>query len=120
MKILRALPLFAMCFALPACADPGASLEVDDIRASRLPDGRVAVDVDVLAQERLGGRLPTYCARVTFPDEPTFEEYKSDLEDGDRKTLRYTSKNNNIAPKRVIAVELLVDRAAVRSTVEAP
>lgn len=117
---MRILRLFFFVMAMAACADPGASLQIDEVRASRLPDGRVAVDVDVLAQERLGGSLGTYCAHIWFPDEPgIFEECGNDLEDGDRKTLRYTSKTN-LVPGKKIWIELLVDRATARSTVLAP
>jgi hypothetical protein len=116
-----ALWILATAIALTACPDPGASIDIEDARATRLPDGRVAIEVDVRAQERLGKNLGTYCTRVTFTGQADFaEECRSDLEDGDLRTLHFESAID-LDDGALIFVDLhLPDRDARRTLVAPP
>lgn len=110
----------SLLVALAACDDPGASLEITDARASRAPDKRVVVEVDLLAQERLGGSIGTYCTRVTFAGQTSFaEQCHADLHDGDTKTLRFTSEGD-IAERAVITINARLARGEVGRDLEAP
>lgn len=102
------------------CSDGGAEIFIEDARASRIADGRVVVETDVVAKERLGGSLGTYCARTTFVTQalPVTVCY-ADLEDGDRKTLRFTS--DGALPVGVpITVSVWVDGKGEGRTLAAP
>jgi hypothetical protein len=104
-----------------ACADAGASIAIEDARAIRLPDGRVAVDIDVAAKERQGGNVGTYCAAATFTGQArVVEQCYADLEDGDRKTLRLVSDDGSIAPGASIVIGVRVDQLGVGRTLVAP
>lgn len=89
---MRRLALLLASTLALGCSDPRAGLELTDARAWRADDGRVVVDVDLLAHEGLGGNIGTYCTRVTFQwqDHPA-EVCRADLEDGDTATVRLLS-----------------------------
>lgn len=106
--------------AIWGCNDPGAQLVIDETRAIRLGDGRVAVEADVTARERLGGSIGTYCARATFGGQTrAVEECWADLEDGDQKTLRLAS-DGTIAAGAPITMTVRVDRIGEGRTLAAP
>ena len=89
-----------------ACNDARAGVDVTDVRASREPDQRIAVDVDLVAHEGLGGPLGTYCTRVDFPWQPRPAEVcKADLHDGDTTTIRLVS-DLTLAPGAPIHVRV--------------
>ena len=48
-------------------------------------------EVDLLAHDQLGGKVGIYCTQVTFPGETPIEACDADLEDGDRRTIRWVS-----------------------------
>jgi hypothetical protein len=86
------------------CDDPGAALRITDAHASRNPDGRVAVEVDLEAHEAGGRNIGIYCVRVTFTAESPqelplsvfHEECRTDLRDGDTKTTRLVSDRGDL------------------------
>lgn len=103
-----------------ACNDPGATLEITDIRTGRLPDRRVLVDIDVLAHEFLGDNIGTYCTRMTFTGEPNFVEHCSaDLEDGDTKTIRFISERD-LPPGALLTVRIRLGKQETRRDLAAP
>ena len=103
-----------------ACDEPGSSLVVTGTRASRAPDARVVVEVDLLAYQRLGGNLGTYCTRVTFvgQDAPA-EVCSADLEDGDTKTVRLASERW-VPPGSAIAIRVRLAAVDIGRSLAAP
>jgi hypothetical protein len=90
----RALSILALSTvpALAACEDAGASVQIDAATATRAPDGRVAVDVVLAAEERLGGNVGKYCTRATFAGQAVPAEVcDADLRDGDTRAVRLVS-----------------------------
>lgn len=76
---------------LLACEGPRASIEIEDARVSRDEGNKVVAEVDLLAHDQLGGSVGTYCTKVVFPNETPVEACSADLEDGDRRTIRWVS-----------------------------
>jgi hypothetical protein len=105
---------------LGAGCDHSATVLVVAARPSRDPDNRVAVEVEVEAVEQAGGSVGRYCVSVHWFSpgfNPTTEVQRfyqgeldwieacaSDLEDGDRRTVRLVSNRTDLAkdlPARV-------------------
>lgn len=89
-----------------ACSDPRASLKIDTTAMTRDTERRVVVDVELTASEGLGGNIGAYCVRVTFAGQSAFrEQCAADLEDGDRKKLRFVS-DGAVPPQGAIFVRI--------------
>jgi hypothetical protein len=112
-----------MTLFLAACEkETGASLEITGARVARASEGRVVVEVDLLASEAMGGNVGIYCTRATFAvgdRPPIVEQCAADLEDGDSKTVRLVS-DQAIAPRTGVAVRVRLGRVDVGRSVEAP
>ena len=94
MSLRRFTGLLAAALMAVACDEPDSGVDIVDSRIFRA-DGRVVVEVELLAHERLGDNVGTYCTRVTFTGQTNvFEECHADLEDGDSRTIRATSEFN--------------------------
>lgn len=119
-------PTLALPFALAlaalvgACDDPGAALEITDARTFRADDARIVVDVDVRAHEALGGNVGVYCVRTSFAGQANAPEHcHADLEDGDRRTLRFVS-DGWLAAGAAITVRVRLDRVDVARSLVVP
>lgn len=120
MRSLGTLAPVVFVVALAACNDPGAQLMIEDARVFRLGDGRVAVEADVVAKERLGGSIGAYCARATFGGQTrATEQCWADLEDGDTKTLRLTS-DGTISAGAPVTIAVRLDEDGEGRTLAAP
>jgi len=86
-----ALALVLAGIAATACEGPRASIEIEAMRVSRDGGNHVVAEADLLAHDQLGGSVGTYCSQVSFPGETPVEACDADLEDGDRRTLRWVS-----------------------------
>lgn len=86
---MRGVVLFVLTLA--ACEGPRASIEIEDARVSRDAANKVVAELDILAHDQLGGSVGLYCSQATFPGEPPIDRCDADLEDGDRRTLRWVS-----------------------------
>lgn len=94
---MRALAGFIVSGVLlfGGCEGPHASVDITDARVSRDAARHVVVEIDLEAQENLGGNIGTYCVRVTFTGQTDYrEECRADLEDGDTKTVRFVSNGD--------------------------
>ncbi len=120
MAIARALRSLLACALVAACEDsPGATVTLTDARISRDPAKNVVVEIDLLGHERLGGRVGTYCLRVTFVEEADVrDECKKDIEDGDTRTARFVGPN--LAPGAVVKVRLRLNATDERRDLVAP
>ncbi len=120
---MRARSCFAIgisTVALLACDEKGSSLEITGARAFRVEDRRVAVEMDVVAFQRLGGNLGTYCAQALFEGEPApVDQCATDLEDGDQKTIRLTSRTE-LEPNAAIQARVRVDAVDIGRKLVAP
>lgn len=118
---MACLVVLAGAFASAGCDGPGASLRILAARASREPDGRVAVEIDLLASEGLGGNVGTYCTRATFDGQPDpVEVCAADLEDGDTKTVRLTSESTALRAGAEIKLRVRVAAVDVGRSLVAP
>lgn len=78
------------------------------------------MEAEIAGKERLGGNIGVYCVTVTFVGENNeIEDCRSDLEDGDRRTLRYTSKTA-LAAGSEVDFSVNVDRVGSRRVLVAP
>jgi hypothetical protein len=64
---LCSVGVFALAASSSGC-DPGAAVVVDDVSATRLPDGRIQVDVQIVGAEQGGGNLGDYCVAAYWFD----------------------------------------------------
>lgn len=87
----RALISSSLVLALAACEGPRASIDIEDARVSRDEGGKIVAEVDLLAHDQLGGSVGNYCTQVVFATEAPVERCDADLEDGDRRTMRWVS-----------------------------
>lgn len=93
---MRAAALLVLLSLASACERERATVRILGATATRLPDRRLAVDVDVEAHEGLGGNLGRYCVGVAWPFVATFDnQCASDLEDGDTKSLHFVSERTD-------------------------
>jgi hypothetical protein len=92
----RALVATAL-LGLASCSGARASIEIEDARSGRVNlavNRHVYVDVDLLAHDQLGGNIGQYCVTVFFTGFPNPDVCAEDLSDGDRKTMRLESPND--------------------------
>jgi hypothetical protein len=115
------LATLSLCVAV-GCDEPGATLRLVDVRASRTPENRVAVDVELVADEGLGGNIGVYCTRVTFEAQAVPAELCStDMEDGDIKTVRLVSETDlGAVPNPSISVRVRHARVDLGRSIVAP
>ena len=121
-SVWKVIGLGLVWTCLGACSDePRASLAITAARVTRAPEGRVIVDVDVVAYEGLGGNVGIYCTRATFGPgtDDAVEVCAADLEDGDTKTVRLVS-NGFVAPGAAIGVRVRLGRVDIGRSLAAP
>jgi hypothetical protein len=118
---MRALPLlFLASLPLALACDHVSTIRILDARTTRLPDGKVATDVQLEAAEQAGESAGQYCVSVHWFNPPfdsrtlerSFYEGEldstqacdADLSDGDQRTWRLVSNRADLAvgtPARV-------------------
>jgi len=82
---------------LLACDGARASVEIeaDHVAFLDATSRRVVIQLDLLGHDQLGGGVGWYCIRTTFPKDPgPVTTCANDLSDGDRKSVRITSVND--------------------------
>jgi hypothetical protein len=118
--VRHGLGVVAAMLLASACDDPGAGIDIVNSRIWRAADRRVVVEVDLLAHERLGRHVGTYCARVMFEGQTDpVVECSADLGDGDLRTVR-ASSDGDLPPGAVIAIRVRLASTDVGRTLLAP
>ena len=111
---MRAAPALLLLLGAVVACDHVSTIRVLDARTFRLPDGRVATDVELEAAEQGGGNAGQYCVSVHWFNPPfdsrtlersyyegeldSTEVCDDDLSDGDQRTFRLVSTKFDLPP----------------------